>query len=490
MAEDEDDLDNLFEEYESNAPQTNENVESNQNAENEAAAAERVPVQKRIVKNPRVKFNPERLCGKRGIPILANHFKDVKFKGKGHEKEDLKKLLNVLELWTHRLFPSMKFEDCLRQIEKLGKKRPVQTCLQKIRLDMPLLNYDVVHDEDEKEEERENEMTTEPPAQDAFDQLFDDYQASTQPGVSSENPQVAGTVLGTSFGSSLTEEQKKRMEYNKLLATERRKARLAAMQNTFSDGDNTGNEDSTLLLQSSNSEFDSDRNNTSEALFNSQPSNDENRDNSNDNSQSLFDNLFKQSADKNSSTSDELKFESHPMILDHPKDSEELGLDELMDLVDEQPKDSEVDLDESAELVGKEQLKNSVQVGLDESIHLVDEEHHKSSKTLGFDKLKDSVKEQPKAPEVECDKLGDLVNKQTKGSKELGLDELMDLVEEKLPNDGKTESLIVDNDSASTSDKIPLLEFQTAVTNENTSRDLSFKVMNQDEDESFISEEM
>ncbi|GFS91768.1 TIMELESS-interacting protein [Trichonephila clavipes] len=420
MAEDEDDLDDLFEEYESNAPQTNENVDSNQNAENEATAAERVAVPKRVVKNPRVKFNPERLCGKRGIPILANHFKDVKFKGKGHEKEDLKKLLNVLELWTHRLFPSMKFEDCLRQIEKLGKKRPVQTCLHKIRLDMPLLNYGVVHDEDEKEEERENEMTTEPPAQDAFDQLLDDYQAATQSVVSSENPQVAGTVLGTSFGSSLTEEQKKRMEYNKLLATERRKARLAAMQNTFSDGDNTGNEDSTLLLQSSNSEFDSDRNNTSEALFNSQPPNEENRDNSNDNSQSLFDNLFKQSADKkNSSTSDELKFEGHPMILDHPKDSEELGLDELMDLVDEQP-------------------KNSVEVGLDESIHLVHEEQHESSKELGFDKLIDSVNEQPKAPEVECDKLGDLVNKeQTKGSKELGLDELMDLVDEEQPNDGK-----------------------------------------------------
>ncbi|GFR33606.1 TIMELESS-interacting protein [Trichonephila clavata] len=466
MAEDEDDLENLFEEYESNAPQTNENVDSNQNAENEATAGERVPVPKRVVKNPRVKFNPERLCGKRGIPILANHFKDVKFKGKGHEKEDLKKLLNILELWTHRLFPSMKFEDCLRQIEKLGKKRPVQTCLQKIRLDMPLLNYDVVHDEDEKEEERENEMTAEPPPQDAFDQLLDGYQAATQPGLSSENSQVAGTVLGTSFGSSLTEEQKKRMEYNKLLATERRKARLAAMQNSFSNADNTGNEDSTLLLQSCNSEFDSDRNNTSDSLFNSQPINEENTDTSNGNSQSLFDNLFKQSAgNKNPSTRDELKYESHPMILDHPTDSEELGLDELMDLVDEQPKDSEVDHNESVELVVKEQSKNSVEIGLDESMHLVDEKH-KSSKEFGFDKLIDLVDKQTKAP-VKWDELVDLVNKeQPKGSKELGLDKLMDLVDEEQLNDGKNESLIV-NGSACTSDKIAVSEFETAVINEN-----------------------
>lgn len=42
------------------------------------------------------------------------------------QKEDLNKLLSTLEHWSHRLFPSMKFEACLKQIEKLGKKRAVQ----------------------------------------------------------------------------------------------------------------------------------------------------------------------------------------------------------------------------------------------------------------------------------------------------------------------------------------------------------------------------
>lgn len=227
---------------------------------------------------------------------------------------------------------------------------------------MPLLNYDIVRDEDEVEEERVNDLNAESPSQDAFDQLFNDYQAAPQPPVrpfSSESSQVTGTVLGTSFGSSLTEEQKKRMEYNKLLATERRKAKLAAMQNSF-DADNSENEDSTLLLQSSNSEFEDDRNTASESLIlNSQPLNEEIRDNSYNNSESLFDNLYKQSAEsENSNVNDGLEHENHPTVLDQPKDSEELGLDELMDLVDEQPKDSEErDHDESVELVKKEQLE-------------------------------------------------------------------------------------------------------------------------------------
>ncbi|GFU33496.1 TIMELESS-interacting protein [Nephila pilipes] len=374
MDENEDDLDNLFEEYESNAPQTNENVDNNQNAENETTASERVPVPKRIVKNPRLKFNPERLCGKRGIPVLANHFKDFKFKGKGHEKEDLKNMLNTLELWTHRLFPSMKFEDCLRQIEKLGKKRPVQTCLHKIRLDMPLLNYDSIHDNDEEVEERVNQMNTETPPQDAFDQLFNDYQAAAEPNISftSESPQETGTALGTSFGPSLTEEQKTRMEYNKQLATERRKARFAALQNSFSvDADNTRNEGSTNLLQSNDIGFDGDRNNASESLFlNLQTPGEEIGDYSNNNSESLFDNLYQHSTNsENSVTNDGLTHGRKPI------DSEKLELDDLRDLVDELPKDSEkTGLDESTDLVDKEEENNSEELGLDELMDLVNKE--------------------------------------------------------------------------------------------------------------------
>lgn len=51
-----------------------------------------------------------------------------KFKGKGHEREDLQELLKVLEHWAHRLYPKLPFKDTLEQIEKLGTKKNVQVC--------------------------------------------------------------------------------------------------------------------------------------------------------------------------------------------------------------------------------------------------------------------------------------------------------------------------------------------------------------------------
>lgn len=52
--------------------------------------------------------------------------RNFKFKGKGHEHEDLQELLKVLEHWAHRLYPKLPFKDTLEQIEKLGTKKNVQ----------------------------------------------------------------------------------------------------------------------------------------------------------------------------------------------------------------------------------------------------------------------------------------------------------------------------------------------------------------------------
>lgn len=52
----------------------------------------------------------------------------AKILGKGHEKEDLDLMLKKLEHWAYRLYPKFKFEDCLKKIESLGKKRSVMVC--------------------------------------------------------------------------------------------------------------------------------------------------------------------------------------------------------------------------------------------------------------------------------------------------------------------------------------------------------------------------
>ena len=67
-----------------------------------------------------------RLISERGLPALRHVFEKAKFKGKGHEAEDLKTLIRHMEHWAHRLFPKLQFEDFIDRVEYLGNKKEVQ----------------------------------------------------------------------------------------------------------------------------------------------------------------------------------------------------------------------------------------------------------------------------------------------------------------------------------------------------------------------------
>lgn len=47
-------------------------------------------------------LNVERLKGPRGIIAIDDFFSDIKFKGKGYEKQDLDDVMKRLEHWAHR----------------------------------------------------------------------------------------------------------------------------------------------------------------------------------------------------------------------------------------------------------------------------------------------------------------------------------------------------------------------------------------------------
>lgn len=102
------------------------NNEEDSNANDES---NKKPVKtKRVVRNPQPKLNAERLKSKRGLEALESYFDRVKFKGRGHEEEDLAIILKTYEYWCHRLFPKYPFDECIDKIEKLGNKRPVVVC--------------------------------------------------------------------------------------------------------------------------------------------------------------------------------------------------------------------------------------------------------------------------------------------------------------------------------------------------------------------------
>ncbi|XP_036391594.1 TIMELESS-interacting protein isoform X2 [Megalops cyprinoides] len=174
--------------------------------EGEMKLAEAQVAKRRAVKRPQPKLDSQRLISERGLPALRTLFDDVKFKGKGHEAEDLKLLMQKMENWAHRLYPKLQFQDFIDKLESLGNKKEVQTCLKRIRLDMPLTHEDFTSKDGEDEEA--------PP----------DFHVPDDPGVFS-SPPLAPT---TPSQVSLTEEQQRRIELNKQLALERRRGRLKA----------------------------------------------------------------------------------------------------------------------------------------------------------------------------------------------------------------------------------------------------------------------
>ncbi|KAH8249798.1 hypothetical protein KR032_012417 [Drosophila birchii] len=89
---------------------------------------------KRAVRNPRPRLTVDTLRGPRGIQTIEDYYKDVKFKGRGHEKTDLDEILRRLQHWGHRMYPTYTFDDVLNNIERLGKKKPLQVHMTRYRL--------------------------------------------------------------------------------------------------------------------------------------------------------------------------------------------------------------------------------------------------------------------------------------------------------------------------------------------------------------------
>ncbi|CAB3226329.1 unnamed protein product [Arctia plantaginis] len=201
---------------------------------------------KKVIKNPRFVLNPARLTGPRGIQVIPEHFKDFKFKGKGHEKEDLDMVLKKLEHWAYRLYPKFEFQDCLKKIETLGRKRPVMVHLHKIRTDQ-FLSEETVVQKDSSDDEAQP-----PQEEDEFDKLLrqqieiaratpapdsvkkatkkaDQWERVMTTPIPDDRPSLM--LPKATSSPSISEEQKERMLRNRKLAEERRLARLKQTTN-------------------------------------------------------------------------------------------------------------------------------------------------------------------------------------------------------------------------------------------------------------------
>ena len=71
------------------------------------------------VKKPKrvlLKLDLDKLFSDRGLSAIPNHIKPLKFRGKGHELEDITNICKAYEHWAHRLYPKMTFKDVIEKV--------------------------------------------------------------------------------------------------------------------------------------------------------------------------------------------------------------------------------------------------------------------------------------------------------------------------------------------------------------------------------------
>ncbi|XP_065355918.1 protein TIPIN homolog [Calliphora vicina] len=175
--------------------------------EGAAAVSAKVQPKKRNVLNPRPRLNVEVLRGQRGLHTIEDYFKDIKYKGKGNEKEDLDEVMRRMQHWGHRMYPTYKFDDVLANIERLGKKKPLQVHMSRYRLGMleSMKNYGEINDGEGDDDDQPPAAADEP--YDEFDALLDEQIAISKidprtPGPSTSR--YSGGGMGTSTNISVS----------------------------------------------------------------------------------------------------------------------------------------------------------------------------------------------------------------------------------------------------------------------------------------------
>lgn len=213
----------------------------------------KVEPKKRVVRNPRFTLNVERLKGPRGIHTVEEYYKDIKFKGKGHEREDMNNIMKRLQHWAHRLYPKFAFDDTLATVEKLGKKKQLQTHMERYRKGMlEEQKIDVhIHSDDEDNDIRPLEVdgvAVQNEELDEFDMVLNEQIEKTKTLVSFHKDQLNNTVDSvhseisgvhsltqtnpnmerqpTVSSPVMTEERRAFIEEQRRLAIERRTAKM------------------------------------------------------------------------------------------------------------------------------------------------------------------------------------------------------------------------------------------------------------------------
>ena len=91
------------------------------------------------------------LLKENGLDFIYEHFGKMKFKGKGHEISDLKRLIKRYQEWAFIMYPSMNFKDIIKKTQTFSSKNQVKNYLQTLRDKRDGVGID--DDEDDEDED-------------------------------------------------------------------------------------------------------------------------------------------------------------------------------------------------------------------------------------------------------------------------------------------------------------------------------------------------
>ncbi|KAK6624295.1 hypothetical protein RUM44_011154 [Polyplax serrata] len=186
----------------------------------------------------RHKLDDKTLGGPNGLSLLKKSFKNFKFKGDGHEHEDLTRIMKILKHWMcYQLFPKYNFETTMAELEHLGSKKIVQVQMQKMRMGIDTWGQQQQNIEEDNVESKEEEPKNN------FDDWWREEMAKISSGDEMEADEIQnerrqqeksrpdGEVTSEQQEKSqpevtLTAEQLERIARNRKLAEERRQMRL------------------------------------------------------------------------------------------------------------------------------------------------------------------------------------------------------------------------------------------------------------------------
>ncbi|XP_059655223.1 uncharacterized protein LOC132302406 [Cornus florida] len=205
------------------------------------------------VPRARPKLTPDLLLSNDGLGYVLRHFPHAfRFRGHQHEVSDLGNLIGLYAEWHSHLLPYYSFEQFVHKVEQVGTTKRVRLCIKELRervanggdltkLHEPPVEQDISnheqetldlekgaplknHDTDDLQEDMLQEIykqATEEPYPSMHDVTFaaESSDNSTVKELPNQAPESA--AASSSSPSHISEEQRARMEANRLKALER-----------------------------------------------------------------------------------------------------------------------------------------------------------------------------------------------------------------------------------------------------------------------------